>query len=64
MEQEVRIVRAPAVCRMAGFSRSTLRRRVLAGDFPKPVKLGAAATRLIGWRFREVQEWLQSRTTT
>jgi len=37
------------------FSGSTLWRKVRAGDFPAPVKLGPAIT---AWREREVASWL------
>jgi len=37
------------------FSGSTLWRKVRAGDFPEPVKLGPAIT---AWREREVASWL------
>ncbi len=37
------------------FSGSTLWRKVRAGDFPAPVKLGQAIT---AWREREVATWL------
>ena len=38
------------------FSGSTLWRKVRAGDFPAPVKLGPAIT---AWREREVASWLK-----
>lgn len=41
-----------------GLSRATIARMVIAGEFPKPLKLGA---RRIGWRDTTIDEWLSSR---
>ncbi len=38
------------------FSHATLWRRVKAGDFPSPVKLGG---RITAWRVGDVRTWLQ-----
>lgn len=40
------------------FSSATLWRKVSAGDFPKPVKLGP---RITAWRVQDVRDWLNSR---
>ena len=50
------ILRVSQVVRETGMSRITVWRRVKAGKFPAPVKLG---TRMIGWRTAEVQEWMK-----
>ncbi|RZD21563.1 AlpA family phage regulatory protein [Pseudoalteromonas sp. MEBiC 03485] len=39
-------------------SKSTIWRWCRSGVFPKPVQLGPRA---IGWRYEDVQEWLDSR---
>lgn len=39
------------------FSASTLWRKVRAGTFPAPVKLGPSIT---AWRERDVAEWLKA----
>lgn len=44
------------VCRLSGLSQSTIKRRVEAGTFPKPLKLGP---RRIGWQAAAVMEWLE-----
>jgi prophage regulatory protein len=49
-----RIIRMKEVLRMCGVSRSTLLRRIDAGEFPAPVSLGARA---IGWREGEVRSY-------
>jgi len=40
-----------------GFSAPTLWRKVKAGTFPKPVKLGQNMT---AWRCEEVQAWMEA----
>ena len=50
--------RKPTVCAVAGFSAATLERRVKAGDFPQPVKLGPNT---IAWSVAEVQKWITDR---
>ena len=54
---ETRILRYPDVERVTGLSRKTLERRLAAGDFPVPVRLGRRA---VGFLSHEVQEWLKS----
>jgi len=39
------------------FSAPTLWRKVKAGTFPKPVKLGKKMT---AWRWEEVQAWMET----
>ena len=53
-----RILRAREVLEVVGFSRATLWRRVKAGEFPAPIRLGSRA---VGWYQREIDEWLASR---
>lgn len=43
-----------AVCSFAGISKATLERRIKAGDFPQPVKLGPNT---IAWPADEVEAW-------
>ena len=56
-----RILRTPEVVRITGLSKTTIWRRVKSGDFPAPVRLGNMATRSIGWRSGQVQDWLNTR---
>ena len=51
-------VRLPDVIRHTGLSRSSIYRRVADGAFPAPYSLGP---RTSGWRWGELQEWLESR---
>jgi prophage regulatory protein len=50
--------RLPAVVRRSGLSRSEIYRRVAAGTFPRPVKLGERAS---AWANTEVTQWLNDR---
>ena len=56
VEVPMRIVRLPGVQARTGLSRSTIRRRLADGSFPKPVPLGARA---VGWIESEVDQWLR-----
>ena len=56
--QPDRMLRAPQVIIRTGLSRSTIWRRVKAGDFPPPVELGVQA---VGWPESEIVAWLESR---
>ena len=55
------ILRTKDVLDVVGFARSTLWRRVNSGDFPRPVKLGGAGSRAVGWRRGDVERWLAER---
>ena len=53
-----KILRVPDVLARIGVSRSTLYEWMRTGYFPASVSLGA---RSIGWRERDVNEWIESR---
>ena len=44
------------------YSREHLRRLMIAGRFPKPVKLGPAVNSRAAWPEEEVDQWLAART--
>ena len=52
------LLRLREVCRRTGLSRSVLYRRIAAGDFPAPVKLGKRAS---AWPEHEVAAWCADR---
>ena len=54
------ILRTPAVLALISLSRTSLWRRVRAGDFPAPVRLGGRGSRAVGWRRVEVERWLEA----
>lgn len=52
------LLRLREVCRRTSKSRSEIYRRVAAGDFPQPVKLGKRAS---AWVEHEVSAWIAAR---
>ena len=55
---EDRFLRLHEVLRLTGLSRSSLYRKVSAGEFPASVNLGERA---VAWRYRDVRGWMDSR---
>lgn len=55
---ETGFVRQRLLLRFVPFSKSTLWRRVKAGDFPAPVRLSAGVT---AWRAEDVRRWIAGR---
>ena len=53
-----RIMRLPEVLELTGLSKSTLYRRMKAGEFPQPVRLGGPRCRAVGWLADEVYAWI------
>jgi prophage regulatory protein len=56
---ETGFVRQKQLAAIIPFSRTTLWRKVRAGEFPAPVKLSAGIT---AWRVEEVRAWIASRS--
>lgn len=52
------LLRLPEVCRRTGYGRSEIYRRIQAGNFPSPVKLGERAS---AWPEHEVTAWCKAR---
>lgn len=57
---EVELLRMADVLQRVPFSRTTLWRRVRAGEFPSPVRLGGPNSRIIAWRAADVAAWERS----
>lgn len=55
---ETGFVRQRLLLRFVPFSKSTLWRRVKAGEFPAPVRLSAGVT---AWRAEDVRRWIVGR---
>lgn len=55
---ETGFVRQRMLLRFVPFSKSTLWRRVKAGDFPAPVRLSAGVT---AWRAEDVRCWISGK---
>jgi len=55
--QPDKLIRLPAVCELTGLGKSSI---YSIEDFPKRVVL---SRRAVGWRFREILQWVESRST-
>lgn len=57
------LIRMPEVLEMTGLSRSSINRRIAAGEFPKQLKLSTTGTRQapIAFSLAEVQAWVNAR---
>jgi prophage regulatory protein len=60
MADIVRILRKPEVLERLSISKSTLHTLINQGKFAMPVRL---SKRRVGWIEREVDEWLEKRST-
>lgn len=56
-----KLLRLPAVMERTSLGRSSIYNKVLASEFPSPVRL---SVRAVAWREEEVEEWVASRTKT
>lgn len=55
---DVNLISANEVLKLTGYkSRTTLWRRVRAGEFPKPLALSPSTTR---WRKSDIEEWIEA----
>lgn len=52
-----RLLRLPSVAAQTGLSKSEIYRRIKAGTFPQPLKLGVRA---VAWPASAVDAWAQS----
>ena len=57
-EPRAEVLRPREAARYVGVSRPTIDRWRKAGKFPKALQLGAQS---IGWRRRDLDEWLNNR---
>lgn len=53
-----RIVRPRELFILVGIKRATIERMERRGEFPPRIRLGERA---VGWRYGEIQEWIESR---
>lgn len=51
------LLRVKTVADATGLSSATIYRKLAAGDFPKPVRMGARCTR---WKAADVRAWIQA----
>jgi len=52
-----KILRRPEVQQITGLSRSSIYRRLSAGQFPKPFPLGG---RCVGWLETDILQWIDN----
>lgn len=53
------LLKLATVCALTGLSAATIYRKVAAGDFPKPVRMGPRCTR---WKSDGIKGWLTQQT--
>lgn len=57
MPEPERLLRLREVKARVGLGTSTIYRKVAAGEFPTPVRLGPASVR---WRETDLQQWISA----
>jgi len=55
------LLRLPQLEKVVGMKRTTIYKRMAAGTFPRPVRLGANS---VAWKSGTVQEWIDSLQVT
>ena len=58
------ILRLKDVVELVGLSKTTIWRRMRAGEFPPALRLGGPQTRAVGWKVTDVEAWLEQRRAT
>ena len=58
------ILRLKDVVELVGLSKTTIWRRMRAGEFPSALRLGGPSTRAVGWKMTDVEAWLEQRRAT
>ena len=53
--KEIGLIRQKQLLPLVGFSAPTLWRKVKAGSFPQPIKIGEKMT---AWRMEEIRIWM------
>ena len=56
------ILRLKDFVELVGLSKTTIWRRMRAGEFPSALRLGGPSTRAVGWKMTDVEAWLEQRT--
>ena len=55
-----KILRLPEVLNLTGLGRSTIYKKISAGEFPKSISLGVKS---VGWIESDIQKWLETKIT-
>lgn len=58
VEHEMKVIRLAKVVDITGLARSTIYKYIAAGEFPRPIALGA---RRVGWIDKEIDDWIINR---
>ena len=58
MQIDEQIMRIDEVLTTTGLSKTTLWRRIQAGEFPTQVRLGGYHSRAVGWRRSDIEAWI------
>ena len=53
-----KIIRIKDVVEVTALSKTTIWRRMRAGEFPPAIRLGGPSTRAVGWVLSDVEAWL------
>jgi prophage regulatory protein len=56
------LVRLPEVMKTTGLSSSSIYRAMVAGKFPRPIKIGDGLRAVSVWRADEIAEWVERLT--
>ena len=54
-----RLIRLPEVEELTGLSRTSVYRKIKAGEFPKSIPL---TSRAIGWKYGDVLNWIDNQS--
>ena len=57
MDLNDRLVRTKDVVRLTSLSKSTIRRKVMNGQMPRPLDLGGG---MKAWRTSDLEKWMKS----
>ncbi|MDR7295470.1 prophage regulatory protein [Pelomonas aquatica] len=57
LQLEDALLRIKTVSQATGLSTATLYRKLAAGEFPKPVRLGSRCTR---WKAEAIRDWIRT----
>jgi prophage regulatory protein len=53
-----KIIRLPEVMKSTGLARSTIYKKMVAGEFPKTISLGSKS---VGWIEGDIQQWIEDK---
>ena len=60
MEVKKRLYRRAEITKMTGMSETTIRRKVMSGEFPRGYKLGNFPNSPMVWKVEDVEDWIEA----